>query len=820
MAICEMPGWVETKSRPRWCLLASPRWRKVWADAWTERGRLLALIAAIAVSLMAVGNVLGAYAILSREIVVNYLGTRPASATLELAAGVDAALLDATRARPEIAEAEARDTLLARVRVGEDWRPLLLFVVDDFQQIKLNSFRPQSGAWPPPAGSLLIERAALGMVEARVGDKLRIKAPHGPASELWISGTVHDPGLAPAWQERMAYGYLTRATAEQLGEPPVLHELRIAVRGNASSDPAQAGDSMDREAIVAAAKQLGHWLQARGLPVHEIRVPAPGKHPHQIQMVTIVLMLLVFALLALVLSSVLMASALSALLARQVREIGVMKSLGARNGQIAALYLVLVLGIGLASCVSALLPSVLGARELAGAVSRMLNFELTSRALPLWVFATELGAGIVVPLLVASLPIARASRASVRDALDRQGVSAIMLAPALTALPLPLRNALRRPGRLALTLLLLACAGAMFMTALDVKQSWLENLDKFYRARHYDLEVRLQRSEPIALAESLRRLPGVRSVETWGYVPTSFTRPGEIDVSASYPDLRHASFALLAPPPNMELMQLPLLAGRWLSPGDDDAVVLNHGAKAQAPELQLGDRVTLSIEGSPSTWRLAGIVEEVGSTPTAYVSADAFARLAHTGGRARLLRVATSAVSDGERTSISRAVEGLLERAGASVEQGLPLSEHKTAVGDHILILIRALLAMSLVMATVGSLGLASTLGVSVTERTRELGVMKALGANARRVLADLVLEALAIGTLSAVLAFLLSLPLSAWVDHVVGKLGFLAALPFAVVPEAALGWLALVLVISLLATLVPGRRAAELSVREALAHV
>jgi putative ABC transport system permease protein len=793
----------------RWPVF-SPRWSKLRGDIGVERRRLLALIVAIAVSLTAVGAVLGAYAILTREISVNYLGTRPASATLEVPAGVDTALLDALRARPEIAQAEARDTLLARVRVGEDWRPLLLFVVDDFQQLRLNTFRPEAGAWPPPEGTVLIERAALRMLDAGLGDTLRVKAPHGRALDLTISGTVHDPGLAPAWQERMGYGYVTRATSLLLGESPVLHELRIAV----------PGPGLDREAIVQTATALSQWLGERGFAVHAIRVPAPGKHPHQIQMVTILFMLLVFAGMALVLSAVLVAAALAAMLARQVREIGVMKALGARAGQIAALYAALVVGLGLLSFLIAWPLGILAARGLAGAVAGMLNFELTSVAVPLWVLAIQSAAGVLVPLAVAALPISSASRATVRQALDRHGARAELLPPALSALPVPLRNALRRPGRLALTLLLLGCGGAMFMTALNVKQSWLQNLSKFYEVRQYDLEVRLQEPEPLALAEALRHVPGVRRVEAWGYAPCSFARPGQIDVSSSYPDLRHASFAMLAPPPVMELMQLPVLAGRWLEPGDTDAVVLNHGARAQLPGVKVGDRVGLSIEGGASEWRVVGIVEEVGYTPVAYVNPAAFTRLTGSAGSARLLRVATSARSDAERIAILRAVEDALERAHSSVEQGLPLSEHRTAIGDHIVILINALLAMSLVMATVGSLGLASTLGVSVSERTRELGVMKALGATPRRLLGDLVLEALAIGSVSAVLAFALSLPLTAWVDHLIGNLGFLAPLPFAVVLDASVAWLALVLVVSLLASWLPGRSAARLSVREALAHV
>src|SRR5437762_782729 len=112
--------------------MRSPRWQKLLRDLWLTRGRTALMVLAIAVSLFGVGTVLSAYAILTPEISRNYLGTHPASATIELDR-VDDALLAAVRARPGIAAAEVRETLIARVQVAPDqWRPLLLFVVPDF----------------------------------------------------------------------------------------------------------------------------------------------------------------------------------------------------------------------------------------------------------------------------------------------------------------------------------------------------------------------------------------------------------------------------------------------------------------------------------------------------------------------------------------------------------------------------------------------------------------------------------------------------------------------------------------------------------------
>ncbi|MBI5547473.1 MAG: FtsX-like permease family protein [Deltaproteobacteria bacterium] len=791
--------------------MRSPRWLKLLRDMKAGWGRSLLMVAAVSVSLVAVGAVLGAYSILSREISASYLGTRPASATLEMAApqGIDAALLAEVRAHPLVAEAEAREVIVARAKVGEDWRRTLLFVVDDFSDLRLNRFDPETGAWPPPLGTMLIERSSVEMVGAETGGRVRLKSPHGEVQEVPVSGLVHDSGLAPAWQERSGYGYVTRATVQQLGESPALHELRVELR---DTPP-------ESRLIEERAATLARWLTERGHPVHEIRVPPPAQHPHQRQMTTILAMLFGFSVMALVLSAVLVATSLAAMLARQVREIGVMKVLGARSGQLAGLYAAFVGALGAVSVLLAVPLSVVGARVFSGVIARMLNFDLASTAIPGWVFAVQALSGILVPLAVASVPIGRASRTTIRQALDDHGVSGDRPREWPSALPMPLRSALRRPARLALTLGLLSVGGAMFMTAINVKRGWEANVAKLYETRSYDVEIQLQAPQPLALAERLRQLELVRTIEPWGVSPAAFARPGQIDVVRTYPDRGHGSLWVMGPPPETRLVALPLKAGRWLSPGDHDAVVLNHAALAQSPQLKVGDPVSLSLEGLPTTWKIVGIVEEIGSPGIAYVTDEAFARVTGTSGKARMLRIATAAESPEERTASIRALEDRLALEHVAVESAIPLAELRTAVGDHILILVRALVAMALILAIVGTLGLGSTMSVNVVERTREIAVMKTLGATPGRVTRMLVAEGTMVGAVSWLLALALAVPLSRFVDTLIGNLGFLAPLPLVLSRGAIGAWLGLVVVVSFGATLLPAWKAAGRVVREGLAQ-
>jgi len=785
--------------------MVSVRLRKLLGDFRAEPGRAGLMVVALSVSLIAVGSVLGAYAILTREIAVNYQGTRPASATLEVAGGVDGALVTAVRRDPLVADAEARDVVLARVQVGPDFRPLLLFVIDDFADLRLNTFRSESGAWPPPIGSMLIERTAREMLRATTGQSVLVKTPNGKATRVPISGLVHDPGLAPAWQEREGYAYITRATLATLGEEPRLDELRVRFR------------DANRRGVERAAIELGNRLVQQGHAVSEIRVPPPNEHPHQRQMTTILVMMLTFSVLSLVLSAILVATSLAALLARQVREIGIMKTIGARSSQVAWMYAIEIAALGCVSLLLALPVGVAAARGFSAAVATLLNFTLTNVALPAWVYAVQAGAALLVPVLTAAVPIVRATRTTARRAIDEYGVSADSVRHRYSSLPPALRNVLRRPARLTLTLSLLAAGGAMFMTALDVSRGWERNVAKIYETRKYDVEIRLHRAEPAAVAAALRQLAMVRRVEAWGYGPAAFATPNQLDIVHTYPDRGHGSLAVLAPPPETELIRFPLRGGRWLQVGDTDAVVLNHVALAQSGAA-LGARVWLSIAGQRSSWRVVGVVEEIGSAGVAYVTDAAFAQVTGASGGARLLRIATAATSAAEREFTIRSLEHALTDTGVGIDVAIPLSELRNAVGDHVVILIRALMAMAIVMAIVGALGLGSTMGTSVLERTREFGVMKALGATPGRISWLVVTEAAFVGALSFLLAVLCTLPLTLGIDWIVGNLGFMAPLPLVFGLAPALTWLLLTVVVALAASWLPARRAGQLTVREALA--
>ncbi len=796
--------------------------RKVLRDLWLARGRTAVLVLATALSLTAVGAVLGAYGILAREMPRSFQSSRPAAATLVMERGIDRGLLEAVRQRPGIAGAERRAMLRLRVEFGAgERRPLTLFVIDDFDAMDIEAVQPVEGAWPPPEGTLLLDRMSLPLLRTQLGASLSVATPDGQTHTMPISGVVVDPGVAPAFQDQTGYAYCTPATVSALGLPADLDLLKLTLREGA----------LDAARIERAARELSAWLAERGAVVREIRIPPPGEHPHQRLMNALAIVLLLFSLLALALSGLLVATLVSGLLARHVRQIGAMKAIGALPSHVGRMYAGMVLAIGAAATAVALGPTVAGARELAGVYADFSNVVLTSVAIPWWGYGALVLAGLLAPLLAAAAPVLAASRITVREAIGdaslyrgpagvrneaATGRAARTLGPSLT---LALRHALRRRGRLALSVMLLGFGGGAFMTGWNVEAAGEQRLAVRAASPGYDLELTLSQPHPTAaLLQRLASLPQVEHVEPIGIATIAKVRAGEVAVAGTHKDGGHGARRLHALPPET-LFKPELLAGRWLQPGDRDALV-GSPQELERFGVELGDTLPLSVGGISTEWRVVGIVRGIGlgGSQGLYVSHAAFAEAIGQAGSTQGLRVVAARQDAAGRKDALRAVESALGDLELGVVSALDSELWTTILRNHVAIVQAALDFMGLLLGLVGALALASALGLGVVERTREFGVMQTLGATPARVIWVVVAEALFVGLSSWLAAVALAAPLSLMIGNAVGVLVFGAPLSLAVSLPALLVWLAVALLGSAAAGALPARAASRLTIRDALA--
>jgi len=797
----------------------APRWKKVARDLTLNRTRTALALVALSIGTFAVGTDLTAYRILTREIRTSFEGTSPPSVILHIdGSGATPDLAREVERVPGVRKAEARGALEGRVLIAPDeYRRLLLFTVDDFDDLKVSTFTLETGSWPRAEGEMVLERSAVPLIHKSVGDLVRMQTPSGVLHDLRITGIVHDPAQSPGWVDGLAYAYINPATLARLGEQPPLNELRIIVQGGA-----------DARAVGERARAIA---EGRGREVTFVNATVP-RHPHADQMEALLFLFGSFGALSLLLGALLAATIVSTLLEEQVRQMGTMKALGATTGQIGWLYTVAVLLLGAAALLLALPASVVTGEAYATFVSGVLNFDIASRAIPAWVFAVEVVLGLGVPLLAAALPVVRASRVTVRDAITsygtgirrgdgwRQQSSSGHLAWLGRPTLLSLRNLFRQRGRLALTVGLLGTGGAIFMSAFNVSTSWANTVDSLFKARHYDLDVVLSEAAPASQLESLLgSIDGVSGVETWDSAWA--VRPKTASVASEY------RLTVTGVPTDTKMFAYPLVAGRWLRPEDTDAIVINHELFAD-PEahIRLGDQLPLNVNGQRSTWRVVGVIRELGvqrrgqNVPaSAYVSRERFEQLHPTGGKRTRAVLTARERSEDAIDSLTRNVERALDAASLRRITVLPSTYRKTVLLNHLVVIQNFLLAMAALVAVIGGLALTSTMSISMMERTREIGVMRAIGASADAVLRIVVTEGVVVAFLSWIVSVVLAIPLGLRMGDFAGRIFVHSHLDNVASTGAAVGWLGIVLLIGAGASAWPVLANARGTVAEALRY-
>lgn len=792
----------------RMCLTKATR------DLLSNKSRTILVLVAMIIGIVGVGSVLNARAILSREMDENYLRTNPASATLWVQALSDE-LIEKAKEIPGVKDVEGRRSLLGRVQTADGTgKEIKIFVIKDFKDIKNSSFTPEDGKWPPAKGEILIERAALDLVEAGIGDIINVKIPGYPATDLRLSGTVHAPALAPAWMEDMVYGFISLETYEAIGGKDGLNEFKFVV----SEKP------MDKKHIRDIAYSAKEWFEGNGILVQRIEIPKPGKHPHATQMETLLFLLEAFGFLTFVLSAIIVANMISALLSQQIRQIGMMKAVGGKNGQVMAIYLCIVLVLGLISLIVSVPLAVIAGRAYAYLCADILNFQIFSSAIPIRIMLVQTGIGLFLPLIAAMYSTVKGSSITVREALQDYGVitkkavvgSNEKRLSKLNRLSRPflltVRNTFRKKGRLLFTLAVLSIGGALFITAMNVYSSMNNSALGFINSFKYDTSIRLSGSYPKAgLEGEIRKVNGVETVEIWGG-----TKAARI-----YPDgMSGNSFNVLAIPTDTKMVSpIEPERGRWLLANDTNTIVVNHMVLTLEPDLQVGDTITLKMNGKESLWKIGGIVTEIMSEPKAYVNQEYFQSAIPQNDSNQNAMVILNSNESASLESMAGSLQAELESKGYEIVVIKLLENIRAMVEGHLLLLAVMLIIMAILGIIVGGLGLSTTMSINIMERTREIGVMRAIGASNRSIFRIILGEGAILGLFSWIIAVIIALPFSSYISYTFGDIFFEAPLKSVVSLLGVVIWLGLSIIFASIASLYPAKRASEISVRDALAY-
>ncbi len=790
------------------------RWRKIIGDFSTNKTRIILVVLAMCIGVFGISVVANSYSILMREMNINYMNTTPASATI-LTDSLSDSYIQGIRNLPYIKDAEKREKIVGRVEVGDnEWKDIWLFVINDFNDVRLDTFTAEEGKSVPDTGEILFERKALSIANAEIGQSVNIKIPNGNKTTLKLTGTVHAPGLAPAWMEGFAYGYITSDTLQLLGGKAKNTELKILV----------AQDEMNIKQIRNNVNQLKSYLEEDGYEVNSIDIPKPGKHPHFDQMATLLYLMEIFGLLSLVLSGILIANIITSILEQQIRQIGIMKAIGANSLQIAGLYQGMVLVLALVALFISLPIGIFAGRGYAWIAAQILNFNIYSYSIPLSIFILELVVGLLIPLLTAAYPIFKGSKVTVRESISDYGIkqekySGKELDSSQTIskfLPRPLllslRNTFRRKGRLIFTLLVMAAGGTGFIVAMNIYASMYNTVDKRINTISYDIQVTFDRPQQLkSVEDTINEIAGVTAVEGWG--GASAFRIYQDGTSGN-------NFNIIAPPSSTSLMSSPpLYDGKWLEPTDKNALVINQRLLSNEPDIKIGDEVVLRINQSAKKWKVIGISNEMAGIPSAYVNSEYLAEITQKQGFAKSAVVVTNIHSASSQSAVARLIEQKMIDKGIGVSSLVKIADSRKALVDHLLIIASFLIVMSVLVVIVGGLGLATTVSINVLERTREIGVMRAVGASAHSLIGIFETEGMIIGVLSWLISIIFSWPISKFVCYNFGMLFFKSPLEFAISNLGYIIWFVIVICFAALASFYPSWKAIKMPVVKALSY-
>jgi putative ABC transport system permease protein len=822
-----------------------PRWRKVFLDLFENKGRTLLVVLSIAVGVFSIGVIAGTYVIISNDMSVTYAANNPANIEFRMD-DFNEDMLTTIRNTRGIADAEGRRVFNMRVRTmnSQQWTTLDIIGVDDFDKNKVNLLNLMEGNIKPEKNEVLLERDALDELDIHVGQDLVFELPDGMTKSLKVVGIVQDPSTGADDFLSPPFGYVTMNTLPALRQQELFNRAYATVSENQD----------DMAHIRAVSAELKDRIENAGIEVRRTGFSKTHEHPMTSTINAVLGILMALGILIVFLSSSLIANTLNALLNQHLRHIGVIKLVGGRSRQVINMYLVLILVFGLLALALAVPFGGIGAYGLAEFIADKMSFSLLGyRIVPL-AFVIQIAVGILVPLVAGLVPVINGSRTTVLKAIsgdlalesgeqdggsppgsDHGGPGKRVSSPQVESrwerfqtrvtnalarrgfhIPRPLlislRNTFRRRGRLLLTLFTLTMGGAIFIAVFNVRitlRDYMGAIGQYFIADvtvDFDEAYRLREVEQFAM-----QVDGVTYVEGWQFAAVEVLLP-----DGTVGD----NITVLAPPGNSNLVQPILVQGRWIRPDDVRKLTVSEAIFDEFPDLRAGDSLRLKVNGQEEDWQVVGIFKFVGQQGNiGYAPYEYISRMNNLTNRSYSFRIVTDQHDRAYQDIMAETLDQDLRDHGFKVRKAQAGLASLDSALESLDILVTFLLIMALLTASVGSMGLAGTMSMNVMERTREIGIMRSIGAVDSIIMRTIIAEGVVIGLISFGIAILLSIPFTYLLSTIVSLAVFETPIQVVFTITGYAIWLALVLVLSAIASILPARNAARLTIREVLAY-
>ncbi|HAF48186.1 MAG TPA: hypothetical protein DCL08_02965, partial [Anaerolineaceae bacterium] len=720
-----------------------PRWRKILADMGSNLPRFVLVILSLAVGMFAVGMITGGYVLTMEDMQAGYDSIQSADIRITTE-DFDENLVERVRRLDGVTAADGEKQLQVQMLNGDgEWKNLVIKVLPEDGQ-KINKIDLLSGQMPVGEEILIDIHRDIAL---ETGDSLLIQLPSGTERELTITGQVRDQTIGTTGNTYFvspSYGYIPFDTLLYLEQEMTYDTLLVRV------DPALSEDE-----VKTLSDEIVGNVEQSGLDVSSITILDSGSHPNLGYVEAIGGLLAVLGFLTVFLSGFLVFNSMSALFAQQVQYIGIMKAIGAKKSDIIKMYMVLILVFGLIALVISVPLSAWASSKLGDFLGMRLNFLSGGmRYVPL-VVILQIVIALILPQAAGIIPILKTSNISVQEAITTTGIDAgdvgtrwiDRLLQKIKGLSRPmlvsLRNTFRRKGRFILTLITLSLGGAVFISTFNVRaslESYTYQVSRYILADvsiDFDRHYRIDEIERMAMS-----VDGVAGVEPRGRAITQLlNEDGEAAESVE----------MTGAPPESDLIEPIMMKGRWILPGDRNAIVLNEAFAVRYPDLDVGDTITLYVNRREVDWTIVGFFQFLGTDSfNAYVPLDYLNEITgHYGQAINFQIIASPEISRaGMQEDLARRLDDFFRTEGYALKSSTATDEIWGNATEGLDTLTTFLLIMSGLTALVGSISLAGTMGMNVMERTRETGVMRAIGATDWQVMRLVIVEGLIIGVL------------------------------------------------------------------------
>jgi len=785
---------------------------KILRDLKRNLGRSVLAVLSIAIGVFAVGVNSGMMDMMPKRMLSSYQAANPPHIRLWLSGVISDDDVARLAREPGIAGVEGVRDLSARWRVTPDqeWRDVDIAVRANYEHLQYNTVSLVSGAWPHK-NSVAAEASSVEAYGFTPGSTLILQI-NGREHEVKIDGVIRNIMINPPSFGGNATLFISPEMADNFWGWSGYTAL-VAQVPHYSAEAAQAG-----------AEQLKHALEKMNVSVFFYRTFDPNKHFAQDMVDGVIMITTVLGMLALGLGLFLVVNTINALVAQQIPQIGIMKSVGGTRSQIITLYLGGVLIYGVLALLIALPLGVLAADAVSKSLLQLMSIppepqvNLSSSAI-----AQQVIVALLVPLLAALWPVYAGVRISVSQAISNYGIGATFgkglidrLLARVRGLPrqtiLTLRNTFRRKGRVVLTQITLIMAGVVFVMVMSSAASFTYTVKLLTRS--LGLEVLMYFEQPVRIDEAkavIESQPDVEFAEftlfqsSTAYVDKATDEGEDIFINAVQPDSR--------------LLKLTQVQGRWLLPADEHAVVVTTDVAAKMG-IGVGDVIYVKINGSEKVaWTVVGTVTDLSNMQrNIYVPLGTYQREVGLSGRGTTAWLSVTPDTAATQLRVEKNLREVLNAHGLKVGGTQTEEANRVQNENKFGILTAMLLTMSALIAVVGAIGLAGTLSINVLERRREIGVMRAIGASSFQIARLFVGEGLILGLMAWVIAIPLSVPVGQLFSKVIGQV-----ISFDVVYQfswtGALEWLVIIVVLSILGAALPAWRATRISIRESLAY-